>query len=120
RTIFEPFTQGHPRQSSGGLGIRLSLVRRIVDLHGGSIEVGDAPDGPGSEFPVRLRLTAEPLPGGGGPAAPRAGRRPPGAPRPRRRDAAGSYSSRTTTTGASPSRWPCARPVTRWRPPPPA
>jgi signal transduction histidine kinase/ActR/RegA family two-component response regulator len=75
RTIFEPFTQGHPRQSSGGLGIGLSLVRRIVDLHGGSIEVGDAPDGPGSEFTVRLRLTAEPLPAAAGPAAPPAGRR---------------------------------------------
>jgi signal transduction histidine kinase/ActR/RegA family two-component response regulator len=75
RTNFEPFTQGHPRQSSGGLGIGLSLVRRIVDLHGGSIEVGDAPDGPGSEFTVRLRLTAEPLPAAAGPAAPPAGRR---------------------------------------------
>jgi CheY-like chemotaxis protein len=50
-------------------------VRRIVDLHGGSIEVGDAPDGPGSEFTVRLRLTAEPLPAAAGPAAPPAGRR---------------------------------------------
>ncbi len=61
RTIFEPFTQGHPRHSGGGLGVGLSLVKRIGDLHGGTIEVGDAPDGPGSEFTVRLRLTAEPL-----------------------------------------------------------
>ncbi|HEX6081144.1 MAG TPA: ATP-binding protein [Methylomirabilota bacterium] len=70
RTIFEPFTQGHPRHSGGGLGVGLSLVKRIVDLHGGTIEVGDAPDGPGSEFTVRLRLTAEPLSAATGPAAP--------------------------------------------------
>jgi signal transduction histidine kinase/ActR/RegA family two-component response regulator len=75
RTIFEPFTQGHPRQSSGGLGIGLSLVKRIVDLHGGTIEVGDPADGVGSEFTLRFRLTAEPLSAPAGPAGPPPGRR---------------------------------------------
>ncbi|HZP36916.1 MAG TPA: ATP-binding protein [Methylomirabilota bacterium] len=74
-TIFEPFTQGHPRHSSGGLGIGLSLVKRIVDLHGGAIQVDDGPDGHGSEFTLRLRLTTEPLPAAAGATGPALGRR---------------------------------------------
>jgi CheY-like chemotaxis protein/two-component sensor histidine kinase len=70
--IFEPFSQWAPKeQSATGLGIGLSLVRGIVELHGGS--VGARSDGPGkgSRFEVRLPLSraAEPR-AAGRPAAP--------------------------------------------------
>ena len=65
--VFELFVQGErPRHGSAeGLGIGLTLVRNLVELHGG--RVGARSDGPGrgSEFTVRLPL-AEPAP----PAAP--------------------------------------------------
>jgi PAS domain S-box-containing protein len=41
-------------RAQGGLGIGLSLVRRIVDLHGGRVEAHSAGIGKGSEFIVRL------------------------------------------------------------------
>jgi PAS domain S-box-containing protein len=56
--IFEPFVQapGSLEQARGGLGIGLTLVRSLVDLHGGSIvALSDGP-GRGSEFVVRLPL----------------------------------------------------------------
>jgi PAS domain S-box-containing protein len=56
--IFEPFVQapGSLEQARGGLGIGLTLVRTLVDLHGGSIvALSDGP-GCGSEFAVRLPL----------------------------------------------------------------
>ena len=56
--IFEMFTQVDRslEQSQGGLGIGLTLVRRLVDMHDGSIEArSDGPD-QGSEFVVRLPL----------------------------------------------------------------
>lgn len=45
--------------SKGGLGIGLALVDRLVNLHGGSIEVRSDGEGQGSEFVVRLPI-AEP------------------------------------------------------------
>jgi PAS domain S-box-containing protein len=54
--LFEKFYQS-PRNSgrfSGGLGIGLSLVRRLVELHGGAVEARSAGPGRGSEFVVRL------------------------------------------------------------------
>lgn len=56
-SIFEPFTQGEPAARQGGLGIGLSLVRRIVELHSGSVDVGSTDDG--AEFTVRLPITDE-------------------------------------------------------------
>jgi signal transduction histidine kinase len=56
RQIFELFTQidlGMDRQQAG-LGIGLSLVRRLVELHGGSIEVHSEGRNRGSEFIVSL------------------------------------------------------------------
>jgi PAS domain S-box-containing protein len=56
--IFEMFTQVDRslERSQGGLGIGLTLVRRLVDLHDGTIEArSDGPD-QGSEFVVRLPL----------------------------------------------------------------
>ena len=58
--IFEPFTQSHqPLASpSSGLGIGLSVVRRIVELHGGHVKVTSAGSGAGSEFVVSLPVSA--------------------------------------------------------------
>jgi signal transduction histidine kinase len=42
--------------SHGGLGIGLALVRKLVDLHGGAIDVASAGLEQGSEFTVRLPL----------------------------------------------------------------
>ncbi len=56
--VFDLFTQigaeGHDR--AGGLGIGLSLVRRLVDLHGGTVAAFSDGLGRGSEFVVRLPL----------------------------------------------------------------
>lgn len=53
--LFQPFTQSPHSvgRSRGGLGIGLSLVRRLVELHGGSIEARSEV-GAGSEFTVKL------------------------------------------------------------------
>ena len=55
--IFEMFAQGDQR--SGGLGVGLTLVQRIVQMHGGTIEAISAGEALGSEFVMRLPL---PLP----------------------------------------------------------
>jgi PAS domain S-box-containing protein len=44
-------------RSQGGLGIGLALVKRLIELHGGSIEAFSAGLGAGSEFVVRLPLS---------------------------------------------------------------
>jgi signal transduction histidine kinase len=56
--IFEMFTQvDRPHeQARGGLGIGLSLVKTLVELHGGSVKAFSAGPGQGSEFVVRLPL----------------------------------------------------------------
>lgn len=56
--IFDLFTQ-EPRsldRAQGGLGIGLSLVKRLVEMHGGEVEAYSAGTGAGSEFVVRLPL----------------------------------------------------------------
>lgn len=54
--IFEMFSQAKPalERAQGGLGIGLSLVRGLVQLHGGTIEARSEGAGRGSEFIVRL------------------------------------------------------------------
>jgi signal transduction histidine kinase/DNA-binding response OmpR family regulator len=61
--IFDMFTQADRSldRSQGGLGIGLTLVRRLVELHGGHVEARSAGPGHGSEFLVRLP-TIEPSP----------------------------------------------------------
>ena len=60
--IFEPFTQAERTidRSQGGLGIGLSLVRQLVELHAGSVKAYSVP-GQGSEFVVRLPAIPAPL-----------------------------------------------------------
>jgi signal transduction histidine kinase len=56
--VFELFVQS-PRaltRAQGGLGIGLSLVKGLVELHGGSIEARSDGEGKGSEFIVRLPI----------------------------------------------------------------
>jgi CheY-like chemotaxis protein len=56
--LFQPFTQvdGRLSRQYGGIGLGLSLVRRLVDLHGGSISLESTP-GQGSRFTVSLAWT---------------------------------------------------------------
>jgi two-component system CheB/CheR fusion protein len=56
--LFELFTQEESSRyrSEGGLGIGLSLVKSLVTLHGGSVQVRSDGKGKGSEFTVRLPL----------------------------------------------------------------
>ena len=79
-TVFDLFVQGdrYPNRQLGGLGVGLSLVRRLTELHGGRVEaVSDGP-GRGSIFTVRLPALVD---------APRSARTPiePPAGAPRRR-----------------------------------
>jgi PAS domain S-box-containing protein len=57
-TIFESFTQVGEAldRSQGGLGIGLSLVRGLAELHGGTITAKSEGPGMGSEFEVELPL----------------------------------------------------------------
>ena len=63
--IFDLFAQGDRSldRSEGGLGIGLTLVRKLVQMHGGAVEAHSAGAGWGSEFVIRLPLfVAEPSP----------------------------------------------------------
>ena len=54
--VFEMFTQvdGNLGRLHGGLGIGLCIVQRLIQMHGGSVEVRSDGPGSGSEFVVRL------------------------------------------------------------------
>jgi PAS domain S-box-containing protein len=58
--IFDMFSQidSQSSRTEGGLGIGLSLVKGLVELHGGSTDVASAGIGQGSEFTVHLPLPA--------------------------------------------------------------
>jgi signal transduction histidine kinase len=60
-SIFDLFVQGHQagERSQGGLGLGLTLVRSLVQLHGGSVEAHSEGVGRGSEFVVRLPAIAD-------------------------------------------------------------
>jgi signal transduction histidine kinase/CheY-like chemotaxis protein len=80
--VFDLFTQGErtPDRAPGGLGLGLTLVKRLVELHGGTVVARSTGPGRGSEFIVRLPT----LPGAvAEPARPRAAVAP-AAPRPAR------------------------------------
>jgi signal transduction histidine kinase/CheY-like chemotaxis protein len=59
--LFTQFDQGTER-AQGGLGIGLTLVKSLVELHGGVVSVTSAGRGQGSEFQVRLPLAARHAP----------------------------------------------------------
>ena len=64
-TVFEPFTQLERTldRAQGGLGIGLTLVRRLVEMQGGSVSAHSAGTEKGSEFVVRLpEVAAAPEP----------------------------------------------------------
>ena len=63
--IFEPFVQGKEARvrEGSGLGLGLPLVKELVRLHNGSVEVQSAGQGHGSEFIVHLPLTEAPVAG---------------------------------------------------------
>ncbi|HSN85256.1 MAG TPA: ATP-binding protein, partial [Thermoanaerobaculia bacterium] len=54
--VFEPFVQsdGSLARSEGGLGVGLTLVRSLVEMHGGRVEAHSPGLGQGSEFVIRL------------------------------------------------------------------
>ena len=61
--VFDLFVQGEASldRTRGGLGIGLTLVRRLVELHGGRVEARSAGVGQGSEFLVYLPTLGPPL-----------------------------------------------------------
>jgi len=62
--VFDLFVQGSRGldRSHGGLGVGLTLVRRLVALHGGTVDAQSEGPGRGSEFIVRLPVLTGPVP----------------------------------------------------------
>ncbi len=60
--VFDLFTQGARTldRAQGGLGIGLTLVKRIVEMHGGTVQARSGGSGEGSEFILRLPVLSAP------------------------------------------------------------
>jgi signal transduction histidine kinase len=58
--VFEQYWQGKRADGDSGLGLGLSICRRLVELHGGQIEALSEGEGLGATFVVRLPLAAGP------------------------------------------------------------
>ena len=58
--VFEPFRQADASttRTHAGLGLGLSIVKQIVEAHGGTVLCGQQPDGRGAVFTVRLPIVA--------------------------------------------------------------
>lgn len=63
-SIFEMFDQVNrtSTETQGGLGIGLTLVKRLVNMHGGSVVARSGGEGQGSEFMVRLPISSSSSP----------------------------------------------------------
>ena len=61
--IFDLFVQAHHTidRARGGLGIGLTLVKRLTELHGGSVQAASDGNSRGATFTVRLPATAAPV-----------------------------------------------------------
>jgi two-component system CheB/CheR fusion protein len=61
--VFDPFRQVERsvEYSAGGLGLGLALVRKLVEMHGGSVSASSAGLGCGSEFIVCLPVSVDAL-----------------------------------------------------------
>ena len=59
--VFDRFRQadGSTTRAYGGLGLGLAIVRQVIELHGGSVEVTS--DGEGKGTTVRIRLPLAPV-----------------------------------------------------------
>ena len=59
--VFDMFTQADPtmERSKSGLGVGLTLVKRLIELHGGDVEARSEGLGKGSEFTVRLPILGD-------------------------------------------------------------
>src|SRR5262249_55738851 len=64
--IFDLFTQADRSldRSQGGLGIGLTLVRTLIEMHGGTVQDVSEDPGPGSEFILRLPTLPAPVTNG--------------------------------------------------------
>src|SRR5439155_21142314 len=60
-TVFDLFTQANRSldRSQGGLGVGLTLVKRLIEMHGGTVEARSEGAGKGSEFVVRVPTAPE-------------------------------------------------------------
>ncbi|WP_437787288.1 PAS domain S-box protein [Sorangium sp. So ce1097] len=74
--LFERFRQADASSTRqyGGLGIGLSIVKHLVELHGGAVEVASAGEGKGAAFTVRLPLAGVSPEASGGSRRPGASR----------------------------------------------
>jgi signal transduction histidine kinase len=59
--VFDLFTQGDRASSQPGLGIGLALARRLIEMHGGEIDVHSNGIGRGSRFVIRMSPSERPL-----------------------------------------------------------
>ncbi len=57
--VFEPFVRILPARDRGGLGIGLSLVRSLIELHGGTVTAKSPGPGRGSEFAILLPISRQ-------------------------------------------------------------